>query len=562
MGGSEYHGLFGRRASRRALVRSGLVGAAGLAGAFVLACGGDEEEASTAGAGTATSAGAVATSAPGQQPKVGGEYRLGSTSAIAGADPHNSVLSGASIVAIVYSYLARTSLLVPEQGILPELATAWEQAPDQVTTIFKMRSDAMVHENSRGVPVRPIDAEDVKLSFERVGNPQAAANGFSWVNRWVDRFEAVDKTTFKVVTKEPYAWTMNNIGNNLYSAVVPREWLTNADLKKWAIGSGPYMLQSLEEGAQWAAVRNPNFWESGKPYIATRSTRIFADQTTYRTAFTTDQLDAYSATNSDEAKELLKSRKDAQHHQDPSLGFESFWMNTRVEPFGDPRVRRAIRRAVNPEEYIQLITRGDGVIIGPVTYALKDYTLPVDEVKRLLPYNPQEAKQLLQAAGQGNLVLKPEFAPRNADHLNVFQRQMGAIGVTVEGAALDLGTWAASLFNSKPVTSFHSNQEYPTPDVALAWHVTGGVFGVGKYDTGFSDPQIDADWKRAAGILDEQERITAYQELQRLIISKEIADFSFYANRGNSVISTDVIDAPRGLGALGNYYVKDMWLNR
>jgi peptide/nickel transport system substrate-binding protein len=233
-----------------------------------------------------------------------------------------------------------------------------------------------------------------------------------------------------------------------------------------------------------------------------------------------------------------------------------------VKPFDDPRVRRAIRRAVNPDEYIALITRGDGIIIGPVTYALKDYTLPVDEVKQLLPYNPQEAKQLLQAAGQSSLTIKPEFPPRNADHLNVFQRQMSAVGITVEGVPLDLGTWASSLFNSKPSASFHSNQEYPTPEAALAWHVTGGPFGVGKYDTGFTDPQVDAEWKRAAGILDQTQRIKAYLDLQRLIISKEMADFHFYANKSNTVISNDVINAPRGLGSLGNYYVKDMWLNR
>ncbi|MBI2760497.1 MAG: ABC transporter substrate-binding protein [Chloroflexi bacterium] len=564
MAGTFYRVRGGRWVSRRAALRGGLPSAVGLAGAFALACGGDnkKEEAKSTQAPGATAPGVAATTAPEQQPKAGGEYRLGTTSATAGVDPHNSVLGGASIVPIVYNYLVRTSLLAPDKGILPELALSWEQAADKVTTIFKLRPDAMVQENTRGVPVRALDAEDVKLSFERVGDPKAAANGFSWVSRWVDRFEAVDKTTFKVVTKEPYAWTMNNIGNNLYSAVVPREWLASADIKKWAVGSGPYMLQTLEEGAQWSVARNPNFWEKGKPYITTRTMRIFADQATYRTAFSTNQLDAYAAITSAEAKQLIASRKETQFYQDPSLGFESFWMNTRVKPFDDPRVRRAIRRAVNPEEYIQIITTGDGITIGPVTYALKDYTLPVDEVKKLVPTNLQEAKQLLQAAGQSSFTIKPEFAPRNADHLNIFTRQLAAAGITVEGAALDLGAWAASLFQSKPPASFHSNQEYATPDIALAWHVTGGVFGNGKYDTGFSDPQVDADWKKAAGILDEKERIKAYQDLQRLIISKDMADFHFYALRANTVIANDVINAPRGLGSLGNYYAKDVWLNR
>jgi peptide/nickel transport system substrate-binding protein len=557
----------GGRAARRAAIRAGLLGAAGLAGAFALACGGDKKGESTAtGAGQpgTPAAGVAPTTAPGQQPKVGGELRLGSTSSIGGVDPHTSVLAGANgIVSMVYSYLIRTSLLAPEKGVLPDLATGWELAGDKVTTIFKLRADVMVQENSRGVPVRPLDAEDVKLSFERVADRRAAANGFAWMNRWVDKFEAVDKTTFRITTKEPYGWTLNNIGNYLYHAIVPREWLVSADLKKWAVGSGPYILQTLEEGGQWVLVRNPNFYEKPKPYIATRTVRLFTDRATFRTAFTSGQLDSYGPQNSEEAKEIQRSRADEVFYQDPSLGYQSFWMNTRVKPFDDPRVRRAIRRAVNPEEYIALITRGDGVVIGPVTYALKDYTLPVDEVKRLLPYNPQEARQLLQAAGQASLVLKPEFdTALNTEETNIFTRQLQAAGVTVEAVALNQAAWAANFAQVKASCTFHGNQEYPTPEHALQWYVTGGIFGNGSFDSGFSDPQVDADWKRAATILDEKERIKAYQDLQRLIISKDMAEFQLYANRANVLISNVVIDNPRGIGGLSSYFVKDIWLNR
>jgi peptide/nickel transport system substrate-binding protein len=551
----------GRRLSRRALVRGGVLTAGGVATAVALACGGEKKQGGTTGAGGA--AGAAPTTAPGQEPKAGGEWRGGGTGVIAGVDPHNSVYGGAGIVPIVYSYLVRTSLLAPDRGVLPELATAWEQLPDKVTTVFRLRSDAMIHENTRGVPVRPIDAEDVKASFERVADPRAAANGFSWMNRWVDKLEAVDKTTFRLVTKEPYAWTLHNVGNNLYSAIVPREWLASADLKKWAIGSGPYVLQSAEEGVGWSVVRHPNFYEKPKPYIATRTQKIFGDVATARTAFATGQTDSFGPQNSDEARDILKQRSDAVFYQDPSLGFHSFWMNTRIKPFDDPRVRRAIRRAVNPDEYIAIITRGDGVVIGALTYALKDYALSSDEVKRLLPYNPQEARQLLQAAGQANLVLKPEFATNlSADEVNIFTRQMQVAGVTVEGVPLDPGTWLSNLFNSKPVTSFHPNQEYATPDFALQFHVTGGITGNGKYDTGFSDPQVDADWKRAATILDEKERIKAYQDLQRLIISKDMADFHFYASKSNLLVTNALMNLQRGIGALGYYYYKDLWLNR
>ncbi len=440
MSASGERAVMGRRATRRAALRGGVLAVAGTA--FALACGGKKEQGATSGAPAATArAGVAPTTAPNQQPKVGGEYRVGFTGPFAGVDPHNSVYGGSGIVPIVYNYLIRTSLVAPEKGILQELAVSQEQ-PEPTTVIFKLRPDAMIQENKYGVPVRPIDAEDVKASFERVADPRSASNGFSWINEWVDHFEVVDKTTFKIVTKSPYAWVLNNVGNNLYSAIVPREWLASPDLKKHAIGSGPFILQSVEEGGQAVLTRNPNYWEKGKPYIGTYIIKSFADLATYRTAFTTNQLDVYSAPNVEEAKELLKTRKDAQHLQDPSFGFLSFWMNVREKPWDDPRIRRAVRRAVNPQEYIQIIGRGDGFWIGPITYAMRDYALPEEEVKRLMPYNPQEAKQLLQAAGQPNLTFKFQHPTSSnvIDYVNIFVRQMQAVGITAQAEPMDAGT--------------------------------------------------------------------------------------------------------------------------
>ena len=240
-------GSYGSRPAGRGIGRRRFVGAGlSLAGAFALACGGKKkEEGQTGAAQVPTTTSAVATTGPGQQPKTGGEYRAGFTGPFAGVDPHNSVYGGAGIVGVVYSYLIRQSLLAPERGIIQELAVSQELA-DGMTWTFKLRPDAMIAENRFGVPVRPIDAEDVKLSFERIADPKAAANGFQFMKDWVDKLEAVDKTTFKMTTKQPFAFLTHSVGNNLFGSVVPKEWLASPDLKKHAVGSGPFTLESVE----------------------------------------------------------------------------------------------------------------------------------------------------------------------------------------------------------------------------------------------------------------------------------------------------------------------------
>lgn len=573
MSGGKYQAMFGRRATRRAAMRGGVLGAGGLAAAFALACGSKNNNSSSSSANTSTNtssaggasatAGAAASAASNQTPKTGGTYTTGFTGPFAGVDPHNSVYGGSGIVPQVYNYLVRTSIIAPDKGVLQELATKWEQ-PDPTTVVFHMRPDAMIQQNKLGVPVRPIDSQDAKASFDRIADPKAATNGFAWVNQWVAKTEAVDPTTFKITMKEPYAWILNGVGNNLSSAIVPREWLASPDLKKNAVGSGPFTLQSLEEGAQAVMVKNPNYFEKGKPYLDSAVIKAFADQATYRTAFSSNQLDVYSATNVDEAKDLVKGRKDTSNLADPSFGFLSFWMNVREKPWDDGRIRRAVRHAVNPDEYIQIIGHGQGEWIGPVTYAMKGYNLPTDELKKLMPYNSNDAKQILQQAGQSNLTFKfqhPTSSVTN-DYVNIFVRELQAAGITGQADPEDAGTWVAQYFQSKLDSSVSLNQEYATPDFALQWFVTGGITGNGHYDTGFSDPEVDAAVHKAATTLDEEARKKAYLDAQRLIISKDPPFWNFFGSYSNVVVANYVMNYPKGLGSLGYYFVKDIWLNK
>jgi peptide/nickel transport system substrate-binding protein len=599
MAGQRYNVILGARSSRRTVLRGGVAGLAGLS-AFALACGSSNNNKnngnkaantaannaaapSAAASVAATKAGSPAAGSPaagapaGGSPaagstakyvpvagKPGGNYQPGFTGPFAGVDPHNSVYGGSGIVPIVYNYLVRTSLLAPDQGVIQELSLSQESAPDNLSMTFKLRPDAMIQQNSLGVPVRPIDATDAKMTFDRIADPKAAANGFTWVHPWVDKTEAIDATTFKITTKSPYAWLINGVGNNLQSAIVPREWLASPNIKANAVGTGPFMLQSLQEGAQAVMVKNPAYWEKGRPYLDQLTIKAFADQTTYRTAFSSNQLDAYTATNIEEAQQLQKAGKNIELYTDPSFGFDSFWMNTKIKPWDDPRIRTAVRMAINPEEYIQLIAHGQGKQIGPVTYSMGKYALSDDDLKKLMPFDIKQAKQMLQAAGQPNLTF-PFAHPTSSnvpDYVNIFVRQLQAAGITAQAQPMDAGTWVAQYFASKLSASLSLNQEYATPEFAMNWFKTGGITGGGQYDTGFSDPDVDAALTKAAGIFDENARAQAYQDAQKLVISKGLPFWNFFGGYTNINVDSYVMNYPRGIGSLGYYFDKEIWLNK
>ena len=544
--------------SRRRFVGGAATAGVGAAGLMAVGCGDDDS------GGTATTAANSPAASQTLAPKKGGVYNVGFTGPFAGVQPFNSVYGGSGIIPVVYNYLFRSFLLAPDKGNLYDLATSHKLEADNVTWTFKLRPDAKIAPNKYGVPERPLDANDVKTSFEFIADPKAGSNGFAVFSQWFDKFEAPDPQTFVLKTKKPYAWTESALGNALFSAIVPKEWVAKGadQIKADAVGAGQFMLKDLTEGGAGNMVPNPNYWDKGKPYLDQFTIKAFADQATYRTAFQSGQVDVYGPPDKDEGESLKNAEKGVNLSIDPGLGYLSFWMNTKSKPWDDPRVRRAVNMAINRDEYIQIIGHGVGEPIGPLSYAFKNEALPAEELKKVQPFDVNGAKTLFQQAGIKELSFAHPTSSNVNDYVTIFVRQLQAAGVTAKPQPLDAGTWVAQYFGTKLDASLSLNQTYNNPDTALQWYHTGGITGNNKYDTGFSDPEVDAAIDKAAGTLDAKARSAAYQDIQRLVFKKDPPFINFFGLKTVVVYRDFVQNYPVGLSQLGNALVKDIWLNK
>jgi ABC-type transport system substrate-binding protein len=102
-----------------------------------------------------------------------------------------------------------------------------------------------------------------------------------------------------------------------------------------------------------------------------------------------------------------------------------------------------------------------------------------------------------------------------------------------------------------------------TPDLAVTWYRTGGITGNNRFDTGFSDPEVDAALDKAAATIDPKARATAYQDLQRLVYKKDPPFVNFFGIRGEMVVRPYVMNYPVGL-ATNMAYASDkkIWINK
>ena len=143
------------------------------------------------------------------------------------------------------------------------VADKWEVSGDGKTYTFHIRPGIKFSDGS------PITADDVKFSLDRFGDPKinqtlaAVAVGYGST-------KVVDKSTVKVQLQFPVASFLFNI--SIFPAfIVPKKLVQQQGAAFWKhpVGSGPFEFKELKRGSHITFVRNPNYWDAGKPYLDT-----------------------------------------------------------------------------------------------------------------------------------------------------------------------------------------------------------------------------------------------------------------------------------------------------
>lgn len=548
--GNYWNDIFWRRMSRRRLLQTGA--AAGIGLGIAAACGdsGQEEGAQQGGES--------------EEAKPGGRLQYVSSVNFDGVDPFRSIAAGTAIYPRVYNSLLRATAAAADTRVF-DLAQELEQ-PDEVTYVFKIRPGVKMAPNSLGAPERDLDANDALASYEYAKSVPESNHG-AFIKQYNVTFQAQDASTFIVKTDGPYAWTLERLGSPI-ACIVPREFIqNNVDLKQQGAGGNAFFIRAYRDGEVVSVDRNPNYWNQPLPYLEGIDYRVITDRATWRAALLSQQVHYYSAENSREAEDLVRQQGRLVYTKDPSYSYVSFIMNPDVDPqYRDPRIRRAISRAINREEFINTIALGDARPSGVVHWSLTDYALPEEELnERYQPFDVNEAKQLLREAGHPNGItirmMYPTPQPTIDRYVPVLLSQFQAAGIQVQQEPVDFATWLNRYRQRDYASSLSLNQVYETPETPLNWHISVGPIGDGSYTRGLQDPEVDAAVRKANTTLDVEQRIEAVKEAQRLIYSKDPLMLNIYTSYSNILLWNFVKNYRSGIGTLTLAY-NDIWLDR
>jgi peptide/nickel transport system substrate-binding protein len=482
----------------------------------------------------------AATAAQGR-PVSGGTLRIGAlgrASAIT-RDPHGTQANESDylIISLIYDTLTAPGA---SENTAPRLATSWKADDDVKTWRFTLANGATFHDGT------PVTAEDVVWSLRRLRETPSGAARLPGI-----KAAGIRADGDAVVLTSDYPNADLPLLLRLTTFVLKKDTKEVAD----APGSGPFKLEWYRDGNA-RLVRN-DAWHGGKPYLDAIEVKIFESPQAMANALLGGQIDVASNVGAVAAR-AAAGRPDVQVLRRPDdMAMPIVMRTAEGSPFADPKVREALRLAVDREAMVKQVLSGYGKVANDVlgtgdpAYA-KDLPQRARDLTR--------ARRLLQEAGfdlsKTYQLRTTEDIAGLAESAALFATQVREAGVRIEVVKEDSGTfWDKTWLKGDLYTTY-----WGTNDSVLFFASKVLVTGAGQNETAWQDAEFDAAYKQAVGTLDATTRTQALRRLQE--IQHQRSGYLLWGMAdGIDLAAANVRDLPQ-LPGYGRVQLERAWLAR
>ncbi|MBN1188379.1 MAG: ABC transporter substrate-binding protein [Dehalococcoidales bacterium] len=347
--------------------------------------------------------------------------------------------------------------------LTPCLATSWDIADDHSSVTFHLRKGVKFTDGS------DFNAEAVKFNYEaQLENKKTA----DW-----STIEVIDDHTVKVNIAHWGPTTMLTFGDSGTSAIASPTAFAKMGLEEIRlkpVGTGAFMLDKFIRDASTEYVKNPNYWQPGKPYLDEYKNIVITDATTQLSAMQAGEGDATLC-------ELGKMTNDFK-----KMGLEVDLAIQAVltlvpdsdnadSPWSNKLVREAAEYAIDKDA----IATGLGYGLWEAPYQIQPRGNPAynPNLSIVRKYNPEKAKALLAEAGYPNgfqTSIIPFPGAASADATMAVVGFLGKVGIDVAVENVDFGKY----FTISSDGWSNGLMFHPVP--AYAWYIQtiNSIFGV------------------------------------------------------------------------------------
>jgi len=506
------------------------------AAAVVSGCGGGSSD--SGGSGGSASAGT---------PQPGGDVVIARTQESLGMENIN-VFDNESIWIFQQMFESLYTVSADGKSVKPWLATGYDLSDDKLTYTFHLREGVKFHNG------QPMTSADVKFSIDKARDPKT---GWGFIDVAIKSVEAPDPNTVVITTKYPWAPLVADIAlfNN---AILPKDYagMSQKDFYANPIGTGPFKWDHWTHGKEIKLVKNPDYWQKGKPYLdsvtwttvptdATRELQLKGGQAQI------DEFPPFSTIDT------LKQTPGITMNLFPSTRTDYLPVNFKVKPFDDVHVRRAISYAIDRQAMI------DSVLFGyaePANSFMPPQVPYYDKASPGLQYDLEKAKQEMAQSSVPN-GFSFELSVGSGDDTQtqiaqILQESLKQIGIDMKIRKVD------------PSVQFQQQQEYDyemtfaywtmdiaDPDELVSFAVDNKT--AGSFFTDYNDPQ-QIEWThQAQATFDTGQRQELYSQIQKKAAEDAFMVFLYYSPYRYA--TTDKVQGFQ-VYPTGNYHMEDVWL--
>lgn len=419
-------------------------------------------------------------------------------------DPHEAVAAGTEeILFNIFEGLVKPD---SEGNLVPAVASQVTPSEDGKTYTFTLRENVKFHDGST------VTVEDVKYSIERcadTSNKDPLVPAFSNI----EKVETPDEATIVITLNKPDT----DFLAYMTTAVIPA---SNADTQANPIGTGPYKFVSWTPQEEVVLVRNDDYWGTGA-HIENVTIKIISDTDAIVTSLNGGSIDFFARLSSAQVAQLSD---DYEIYEGTMNLVQALYLNNNAEPFNDVRVRQALCYAVEPEEVMDLVFDGKGTEIGSSMFpAFGKYYM--EELNAAYEQDVEKAKALLAEAGYPDgfsfTITVPSNYQPHIDTAQVLVEQLKAVGVDAQINLIEWDSWLSDVYTDRNFESTVVGVDAASLTAsALLSRFTSSA---SNNFINFSDPDYDAAYEKAAFTTDEEVKVEAYKECER-ILSKEAAN--------------------------------------
>lgn len=426
-------------------------------------------------------------------------------------DPRYSTdASSARIGRLIYNSLLRADERLQLQ---PELARSWRMLDDR-TYLFELRRDVAFHTG------KPLTAADVKYTYESILDAESRSPKRALLKP-LQKVEALgpDRVLFRL--SEPHAPFVEQFTLGI---VKPGSGATAASARKPVVGSGPFILESFEPGTRVILKANPSYWE-GRPNVAGLVFKIIPDAMVRVLEFKKGTIDLLQNDIEPDMLPWLRRKTDAVIETQPGTTFQYIGINFTHPILRHQKVRQALALAIDREAIIRHLLKDLAL---PANSLLSPFNWAYDDTAPQWPYNPEEAKRLLDEAGYPDPDgdgpaprFRLSFKTTNIDLrrriAEAFKDQLRQVGIELEIRAYEWGTFYSDVRKG----NFHLFSlawvGIQDPDIYYQIFHSASVPPHGNNRGRYSNAELDRLLEQGRNTPDMAERKRLYANAQQIL---------------------------------------------